>query len=63
MSNPAYYVHRGRCMDKLLDGLTELEVPKGVDWIVDEVNDHFFRLLANMGFFIEDGQIVLEQPE
>ena len=63
MSNPAYYVHKGSCMDKLLDGATELDVPTEVDWVVDEVHDHFFRLLWNMGFIIEDGQIILEQPK
>ncbi len=53
---PPYHVHKGRCMDKLSDD------PPDKDWGVDNIHDHFFRLLAVLGFIAEDGQIVLEEP-
>ena len=52
----AYHVHNGKCLSEYLNVSTEF------GWVVEEIHDHFFRLLSNMGFFVEDGQIVLERP-
>ncbi len=53
---PVYHVHKRKCLNEFLDASTE------TNWWIDDVHDHFFRLLAILGFIIEDGQIVLDKP-
>ncbi len=55
-ATPAYHVHKGKCMNEFLDASTE------DGWVTDEVHNHFFRLLFNLGFFVENDQIILERP-
>lgn len=53
---PVYHVHEGKCLNEFLDASAE------ANWVGDDVHDHFFRLLAILGFIIENDQIVIDRP-